>query len=401
MKKFNPNEARIETASALDTVMQAGMAKCYGAYVGLDVHKETISVAVALAGREEPQWRGEMAHTVKAVGKLIERLSKEFDGQVLLFCYEAGPCGYGLYRQILEAGHECEVVAPSLIPTKSGERVKTDRRDALKLARYLRAGDLTAVWVPDEEQEAVRDLCRARGDMKSQERKAQQQLNAFVLRHGHHWPARKKRWTAAHFNWMEELTFAHDWQQVVLQEYIEAVKAASARVADMMAQMERVLPQWRLASVVHSLMALRGIDKLSAMTLLAELGDISRFQSPRQLMAYLGLVPGEHSSGARRRLGAITLTGNRHARRTLIESAWSYRFAPRQTAHLKRKAANASQQAKAIGWRAQKRLCGRYRTLTQGGKNTKLVCVAIARELVGFVWDIVRQEMLRLRGAPA
>ena len=401
MKKFNPDEVRIETASALDTVMEAGMAKCYGAYVGLDVHKETISVAVALAGREEPQWRGEMAHTVKAVGKLLERLSKEFDGQVLLLCYEAGPCGYGLYRQILEAGHECEVVAPSLIPTKSGERVKTDRRDALKLARYLRAGDLTAVWVPDEEQEAMRDLCRARGDMKSQERKAQQQLNAFVLRHGHHWPARKKRWTAAHFNWLEELTFAHDWQQVVLQEYIEAVKAASARVADMMAQMERVLPQWRLASVVHSLMALRGIDKLSAMTLLAELGDISRFQSPRQLMAYLGLVPGEHSSGARRRLGAITLTGNRHARRTLIESAWSYRFAPRQTAHLKRKAANASQQAKAIGWRAQKRLCGRYRTLTQTGKNTKLVCVAIARELVGFVWDIVRQEMPRLRGAPA
>ncbi len=401
MKKSNPDEVRIETASALGTVMEAGMAKRYGAYVGLDVHKETMSVAVALAGREEPQWRGEMAHTVKAVGKLIERLSKEFDGQVLLFCYEAGPCGYGLYRQIVEAGHECEVVAPSLIPKKAGERVKTDRRDALKLARYLRAGDLTAVWVPDEEQEAMRDLCRARGDMKSQERKAQQQLNAFVLRHGHHWPRGKKRWTVAHFNWLEALTFAHDWQQVVLQEYIEAVKAASARVADMMGQMERVLPQWRLASVVHSLMALRGIDKLSAMTLLAELGDISRFQSPRQLMAYLGLVPAEHSSGARRRQGAITLTGNRHARRTLIESAWSYRFAPRQTAHLKRKAANASQQAKAIGWRAQKRLCGRYRTLTQAGKNTKLVCVAIARELVGFVWDIVRQEMPRLRGAAA
>lgn len=401
MKKFNAEEARIETASALGVMQEAGRHKRYEAYVGLDVHKETIAVAIARFGRDHPAYRGEIAHTRKAVGKHIERLSKEFDGQVLLFCYEAGPCGYGLYRQILEAGHECEVVAPSLIPTKSGERVKTDRRDALKLARYLRAGDLTAVWVPDEEQEAMRDLCRARGDMKSQERKAQQQLNAFVLRHGHHWPARKKRWTAAHFNWLEELTFAHDWQQVVLQEYIEAVKAANARVADMMGQMERVLPQWRLASVVHSLMALRGIDKLSAMTLLAELGDISRFQSPRQLMAYLGLVPGEHSSGARRRLGAITLTGNRHARRTLIESAWSYRFAPRQTAHLKRKAANASQQAKAIGWRAHKRLCGRYRTLTQTGKNTKLVCVAIARELVGFVWDIVRQEMPRLRGAPA
>jgi transposase len=400
MKKFNAETAQVETASVLKVVQEAEP-KRYAVYVGLDVHKETIAVAIARAGREEPQYRGEIAHTGKAVGKLIERLSKEFDGQVILFCYEAGPCGYGLYRQILEAGHECEVVAPSLIPKKAGERVKTDRRDALKLARYLRGGDLTAVWVPDEEQEAMRDLCRARGDMKSQERKAQQQLNAFVLRHGHHWPAGKSRWTATHFNWLQELKFAHDWQQVVLQEYIEAVKAASRRVADMMGQMERVLPQWRLAPVVNSLTALRGIDKLSAMTLLAELGDISRFASPRQLMAYLGLVPGEHSSGVRRRQGAITLTGNRHARRTLIESAWAYRFAARQTAHLRRKSANASDGAKSIGWRAQKRLCGRYRTLTQAGKNTKLVCVAIARELVGFIWDIVRQEMPRVKGVAA
>jgi transposase len=401
MKEFNAEEVRVETASALESVLEAEQAKRYGAYVGLDVHKETIAVAVALPGRTEPQSRGEIRHTRKAVGKLIERLSKEFEGRVLLLCYEAGPCGYGLYRQILGAGHACEVVAPSLIPKKAGERVKTDRRDALKLARYLRGGDLTAVWVPDEEQEAMRDLCRARGDMKSQECKARQQLNAFVLRHGHHWPANKTRWTATHYNWLESLKFTHDWQQVVLQEYIDAVKAASWRVAALMGQMQRVLPQWRLAPVVDGLTALRGIDKLSAMTLLAELGDISRFQSPRQLMAYLGLVPGEHSSGGRRRQGAITLTGNSHARRTLVESAWSYRFPARQTAHLKRKAARASDEAKDIGWRAQKRLCGRYRTLTQAGKNTKLVCVAIARELVGFVWAIVRQEMPKLKGAAA
>ena len=401
MKQFNAKQAQVETVSALQRVQAAGKQENYVAYVGLDVHKETIVVALAHPGREEPVYWGEIAHKRQAVRKLIDRLSKEYGGQLLQFCYEAGPCGYGVYRQILDAGHECEVVAPSLIPKKAGERVKTDRRDALKLARYLRAGDLTAVWVPDEEQEAMRDLCRARGDMKSQERKAQQQLNAFVLRHGHHWPANKKRWTAAHFNWLEELTFAHDWQQVVLQEYINAVKAASGRVADMMGQMERVLPQWRMAPVVNSLTALRGIDKLSAMTLLAELGDISRFQSPKQLMAYLGLVPGEHSSGARRRQGAITLTGNRHARRTLIESAWSYRFPARQTAHMRRKAANASDTAKTIGWRAQKRLCGRYRTLVQTGKNTKLVCVAIARELAGFIWDIVRQEIPLLKGAVA
>ena len=399
MREFNAEQVQIETTSALEAVQEASKPKRYAVYVGLDVHKETIAVAIARPGREEPAYRGEIAHTPKAVGRLIKRLSAEFEGQLLLFCYEAGPCGYGLYRQILETGHGCEVVAPSLIPKKAGERVKTDRRDALKLARYLRGGDLTAVWVPDEEQEAMRDLCRARDDMKSQERKARQQLNAFVLRHGHHWPGNKKRWTATHFNWLEELRFAHDWQQVVLQEYINAVKAAGQRVADMMGQMQRVLPQWRLAPVVHSLTALRGIDQLSAMTLLAELGDISRFHSPRQLMAYLGLVPGEHSSGARRRQGAITLTGNRHARRTLIESAWSYRFPARQTAHMRRKAANASDEAKAIGWRAQKRLCGRYRTLTQAGKNTKLVCVAIARELAGFLWDIVRQEMPKLKEA--
>ena len=390
MTECNARVLGVETVSALESVLEAGKPNRHGAYVGLDVHKETIAVAVALPGREAPQSRGEIRHTRKAVGKLIERLSEEFDGQLLLFCYEAGPCGYGLYRQVLEAGHECEVVAPSLIPHKAGVAERADRRDARKLARYLRSGELTAVWVPDEEQEAMRDLCRARADMKSQERKAQQQLNAFVLRHGHHWPGDKTRWTAAHFNWLEELRFAHDWQQVVLQEYIEAVKAARERVAEMMQQMQRVLPQWRLAPVVDALTALRGIDQLSAMTLLAELGDISRFDSPRQLMAFLGLVPGEHSSGGRRRQGAITLTGNRHARRTLVESARSYRFPARQT---------APEQAKAIGWRAQKRLCGRYRKLAEAGKNTKLVCVAIARELVGFVWDIVRQEMPRLKAA--
>jgi transposase len=401
MKEFNAEPAQVKTASALNTVQETSTAKEYAVYIGLDVHKETISVAIARPGRDAPEYREEISHTRKTVEKLIGRLSREFDGALMLFCYEAGPCGYGLHRQILGAGHDCEVVAPSLIPKKSGERIKTDRRDALKLARLQRAGELTGIWVPDEEQEAMRDLCRARNDMKSQERKASQQLNAFVLRHGHHWPSGKTRWTAAHYNWLESLKFTHDWQQVVLQEYIDAVKAASTRVAEMMGQMLRVLPQWRMAPVVDALTALRGIDKLSAMTLLAELGDISRFQSPKQLMAYLGLVPGEHSSGGRRRQGAITLTGNAHARRTLVESAWSYRFPARQTAHLKRKAAAASDEAKAIAWRAQKRLCGRYRTLTQAGKNTKLACVAIARELAGFIWDIVCTEMPRLRAMAA
>jgi transposase len=379
-----------QTVAALD---RAAAWNRYGAFVGLDVHKDTIAVAIALPGRDEPAYRGEIKHEPKALKRWLQRLSDEFGGAVLLFCYEAGPCGYGLYRRLIEAGHDCQVVAPSLIPKKAGERVKTDRRDALKLARLLRSGDLTAVWVPDTEQESMRDLTRARDDMKGQERKARQQLNAFLLRQGHHWPSGKKRWTRIHFNWLESISFEQPWLQVVLQEYIDAVKAATQRVKDLTDQLLRALPNWSLAPVVEALVALRGIDKLAATVLLAELGDISRFDSPKQLMAYLGLVPSEHSTGSRRRQGGITLTGNRHARRMLVECAWSYRFPARQTMHLKRKAKNASEAAKAIAWRAQKRLCGRYRQLTQAGKNVKLVCVAIARELVGFIWDIVRQTM--------
>ena len=393
MKEFTSERARKQTAAARGSATGEGAGDYHALYVGLDVHKDSIAIAVAWPGRGEPEYRGEIANKPKTVAKLVQRLSEECGGGVVLFCYEAGPCGYGLCRQIMQTGHDCQVVAPSLIPRKPGERIKTDRRDALKLSRQLRSGDLTAVWVPDQEQEAMRDLTRARGDMKAQQLKARQQLNAFVLRHGHHWPSNKNRWTQSHYNWVESLKFEHPWQQVVLQEYIDAVKAASQRVADITEQMMGALAQWSLKPVVESLVALRGIDKVAAIVLLAELGDISRFDSPRQLMAYLGLVPSEHSTGKRRRQGAITLTGNSHARRMLVESAWSYRFPARQTMHLKRKAVNASQQAKAIAWRAQKRLCGRYRRLIQAGKNQKLVCVAIARELVGFIWDVVRHEM--------
>jgi len=399
MKQLNANTTTLHTSASPDAIfapVQTAIASDYGAYIGLDVHKDTIAIAIAEPGREAPIYEGEIAHTPKKVTRLLTRLSQRYDGEVLQFVYEAGPCGYGLQRQLLASGHEAQVIAPSRIPKAPGERIKTDRRDAVKLARLARSGDLTPVWVPDTEQEAMRDLTRARGDMKAQERKARQQLNAFVLRHGHHWPKGKTRWSQTHYNWLESLRFEHDWQQVVLQEYVDATKAATQRVADMTAQMERALPQWALAPVVEALVALRGIDKVAAMVLLAELGDISRFDSPRQLMAFLGLVPSEHSSGNRRRQGGITLTGNSHARRILVESAWSYRFPARQTMHLKRKAAGAPAEAKAIAWKAQKRLCGRYRDLTRAGKNTKLVCVAVARELVGFIWDIVCRIMPRL-----
>lgn len=398
MKKCNAKQSIVDSATALGTVSrQAAAAKHYGAYIGLDVHKATIAIAVAEPGRDKSYYWGEVANTSKAVNKLVARLSEAFSGEVLLFCYEAGPCGYQLYHHLLTSGHDCQVVAPSQIPQKAGDKIKTDRRDALKLAQYSRSGDLTAVWVPDREQEAMRDLTRAREDMKAQQLKARQQLNAFVLRHGHHWPANKTRWTQSHFNWLESLRFSHPWHQIVLQEYVNAVKSATQRVADMMALILNALPSWSLAPIVDSLVALRGIDKLSAITVLAELGDISRFDNPKQLMAFLGLVPSEHSTGSRRRQGAITLTGNGHARRVLVESAWTYRFPARQTAHLKRKAVHATDAAKTTAWRAQKRLCTRYRTLIQAGKNQKVVCVAIARELVAFIWSIVCEEMPRLK----
>lgn len=398
MKEFTADPTSITKASVavLNNAKDQNPVKHYGAFIGLDVHKESIVVAIALPGREPGEYHKEIANKPKSVEKLVRSLSERFAGEVLLFCYEAGPCGYPLYHQLVALGHDCQVVAPSQIPQKPGDQVKTDRRDAVKLAQFLRSGDLTAVWIPDNEQEAMRDLTRARCDMKAQEIKAKQQLNAFVLRHGHHWPGNRTRWTKTHLNWLEDLRFSHDWQQVVLQEYIDAVKAATQRVADISGQIERALPHWSMAPIVASLVALRGIDKLAAVILLSELGDISRFEHPKQLMAFLGLVPSEHSSGSRRRQGGITRAGNGHARRVLVESAWCYRFTARQTAHLKRKAVGASDHARSVAWRAQKRLCGRYRHLIESGKNQKVVCIAVARELVAFIWDIVCYETKQL-----
>lgn len=306
-----------------------------GIYVGLDVHKETIAVAVARPGRAEPEYHGEIANAPEAVRKLVKRLSPH--GEVLNICYEAGPCGYGLQRRLSAMGHRCEVVAPSLIPRKAGQRLKTDRRDALMLARLHRSGELTAVWVPDEEQEAMRDLTRAREDMAAQALKARQQLSAFLLRHGCIYDG-KSRWTQTHFGWLQTLKFASPVQQIVFEEYVDAVKAAQRRVVALEEQMRIALTDWTLRTVVEALMALRGVSLITAMTILAELGDITRFDSPRQLMAYLGIVPSEHSSGGSRRQGGITRTGNGHVRRVLVESAWSYRFVARKTRCIEQRA---------------------------------------------------------------
>ena len=358
----------------------------YSAYVGLDIHKDAIAVAVALPGREEPTYRGEIKNDRKSLLRLIARLSP--NGEVVSFCYEAGPCGYGVYREITKTGHHCTVVAPSLIPRRPGERVKTDRRDALMLARLHRAGELKAVWVPGEEQEAMRDLTRAREDMKAIELQARQRLAAFLLRHDRIYRLGSSRWTQRYFRWLEEQRFADPVQQVVFQEYIDTVTAARHRVATLEEQMREALSRWSLRPVVEALVALRGVDMITAMTVLAELGDLTRFDSPRELMSFLGLVPSERSSGGRRRGGGITKTGNGHARRVLVEAAWSYRFPARKTAHLRRKASAAPPAAQAIAWAAQKRLCGRYRHLYHAGKAKCHITTAVARELVGFIWAI-------------
>ncbi len=366
----------------------------FSKYVGLDVHAETIAVSVADAGGGEPRYYGEIANRPGAVAGLVKKFSEP--GQRLSFCHEAGPCGYGLYRQITVLGHRCDVVAPSLIPTKPGERVKTDRRDANKLSRLHRAGELTPVWVPGPEQEAIRDLTRAREDLKSLERRAKQRLGALLLRHGKRYRAGQKKWTQRYFAWLEQVKFDSEVQQIVFQEYVDTVTHLQGRVQALEVEMERALSGWSLAPVVEALMALRGVQLISAMTLMAELGDITRFDSPRQLMGYLGLVPSEHSSGRRQRRGAITKAGNAHARRTLVESAWSYRFPARKTAHLQRRARQTSEPVQAIAWTAQKRLCGRYRRLSERGKLPVQVCVAVARELAGFIWAIACE----VRGRP-
>ena len=360
----------------------------FSKYIGMDVHKETIAVAVAEANREEPRYLGEIANRPEDVRRLLKRLGDA--GERLRFCYEAGPCGYGLYRQIVAAGHACAVVAPALIPRKPGERVKTDRRDSLSLARLDRSGDLTAVWVPGPEQEAMRDLSRAREDMKTLDKQTRQRLSAFLLRQGRNF-AGKQRWTQAHFRWIELQKMDSAAQQIVLEEYVEAVRAGQARTAALQEQLLEAADGWSLGAAAEALTALRGVDRTAAITLLAELGDVSRFENPRELMGYVGLTPSEHSSGGRRRQGGLTKAGNAHARRMLVECAWAYRFPARKTARIERRTERAPAAIRALSWKAQKRLCGRFHRLTARGKRSTLVVAVIARELTGFIWAVVRE----------
>jgi transposase len=357
-------------------------------YVGLDVHKDTIAVAVAEAGkRGEVREHGKIPNTPAALKTLAAKLSP--GASELRFCYEAGPCGYGIHRQLAAAGHECAVVAPSLIPRKPGERIKTDRRDAIILAKLHRAGELTPVWVPDQTHEAIRDLVRARLAAVRTLRQARQQLSGFLLRHGHHY--NRPAWTLMHRRWLAGLKFEQAVHHIVLEDCIAAVEAATARRDRLEAQIEAVLPGWSIAPVVRALQALRGVALVAAATLVAELGDLTRFANPRQLMAYLGLVPSEHSSGRTRRQGGITKAGNGAARRILIEAAWSYRFPARIGREQLLRQEGLAKPIRDTAWKAQERLCRRYRKLARAGKLPTVITAAIARELSGFVWAIAKQ----------
>jgi transposase len=357
-------------------------------YVGLDVHKDSIVVAVAVGGlRGEVREYGRIANTSAALDRLLRKLGG--DGMTLRFCYEAGPCGYGIQRRLSARGHECVVVAPSLIPKRAGDRVKTDRRDAASLAKLHRAGELTAVWVPDAQHEAMRDLVRARLDAVHALRRARQQLSGFLLRQGCHYG--RPAWTKLHRRWLAGLKFAQAVHHLVLEDYIAAVEAAAARRDRLTGQIEAMLPDWTLAPVVAALQTMRGMALVNAATLIAELGDLSRFANPRQLMAYLGLVPSEYSSGASIKRGGLTKAGNRAARRLLIEAAWCYRFPARVSRELLLRQEEQPKPIREIAWKAQLRLCARYRRLARTGKPANIVTTAIARELAGFVWAIARQ----------
>ena len=358
-------------------------------FIGLDVHKKTITIAIADSGRQnKPRVYGAIANDLDAVDKFCRKMVST--ASRLYFVYEAGPCGYGLYRHLTAKGFDCMVAAPSLIPKKSGDRVKTDRRDAAKLAQLHRAGELTAVYVPDPQDEAMRDLSRARHDAVSATQKAKQRLKAFLLRNRIVYSGRCA-WSKAYFRWLADIAMAYPAQQVTLQEYIDAVHEGLQRVDRLTDQIRQLVPGWRLAPVVSALQAARGVSVVVAVTLLSELGDLSRFQRPSQLMAHLGLVPSEHSSGESTKRGGITKTGNRHARRVLVEAAWAYRMPARVSGLLLKRQQGVPEQVCRIAWNAQLRLCTRYRRLAARGKLKKKVVTAIARELRAFLWAMAKQ----------
>jgi transposase len=357
-------------------------------FIGLDVHADTIAVAVAESSGEVRSL-GVIPNRLESIRKMVHKVGPV---QHLRACYEAGPTGYVLYWQLSQLGVACEVIAPSLVPTKAGDRVKTDRRDAEKLARCYRAGELTAVWVPDAAHEALRDLVRAREAAKKDQLKARHRLGKFLLRHGRR-PEGMKAWTKQYLEWIgSHVHFEQPALEATLQDYRDEVKHVAERIAKLEKAIDEAVSQAAPSTraVIEALQALRGVAQTTAATLVSELGSLVRFESPRQLMGYSGLVAREHSSGNRIQRGGITKTGNAHLRRVLVEAAWAYQHRPNVTGYLLRrqKSLALSDEVKEIAWKAQYRLNKRYKAMDARGKNKNQIVTALGRELLGFIWAI-------------
>lgn len=359
-------------------------------YVGLDVHKDTIVIAVAEQGRSAAFDVGKFPSDWESLRKRLEKLA---DGFTLKLCYEAGPTGFELHRRLVEAGYDSQVIAPSLIPTKPGERIKTDTRDAAKLATCLRAGVLTPVYVPDTDTEALRDLERARTAAKNAETTCKHQLGKFLLRHGRRWE--QSNWTLAHMAWVRKQSFDHEAQRRVLRHYIKTLEDATERVNALTKDIEELVAVSTLAPLVTALQSMRGVATISSVVIAAEIGDLRRFDKPGAFMSYLGLVPSEHSSGKRTQRGSITKTGNKHVRRILIEAAWHCLKPAKMSRALRARNALVSDEVSKIAWKAQKRLHRKFQHLMlEKGKAPQVAVVAVARELAGFLWAIAQEDRL-------
>ena len=363
-------------------------------FIGLDTHKISTEVAYSRDGREHlEQHFGKIATTKNTITKLARQFQSKFPNATLHFVYEAGPCGYWLYRLLTSLGHCCYVVAPSLIPVKAGDKIKTDKRDALKLARLLKNADLTPIYVPEPEDEAIRDLSRARERAMNDLKNAKLQLKALLLRNNIRYSA-PENWSLKHLRWLSELIFPHPSQQIVIQEYLQTVMERIARLERLDNELLHQVKNWRYYPVVKAIQALRGIKLIVATGVIAELGDLTRFDHPRKLMAYLGLVPSEHSSGEHRRTGPITRCGNGRARRLLVEGAHAYRYTAKVSTELQTRHEGLPKEIIDIAWKAQLRLCRRYDRLMHRGKHRNVVVTAIAREMIAYIWAISREVVL-------
>ncbi|BFT68957.1 IS110 family transposase [Paenibacillus sp. P36] len=355
-------------------------------FIGLDVSKDKISVAVADAGRDEPRFVGHFPHKLEFVKKIMRQLG---NAENLEVCYEAGPTGYVLFHWLTALGITCKVIAPSLIPVRTGDQIKTDKRDALRLATLFRAGELTAVHVPTPEQEALRDLVRSREDAKEDlHRDRQRVLKLLLRRQISHPPAIKNRWTRNYREWLTSLKWERESDQLMFQEYLQAIHESESRLQRLEASIIQYAQKGALGPVVKALQVLKGVAIISALTLVAEIGCFTRFRNPAMLMAYLGLVPREHSTGLSTRRGSITKAGNRGVRRTLVESSWSYRHKPSIGRELRKRMEGQEGELLAVSWRAQIRLNSKYCKLVYRGKESNVAVTAVARELVGFIWEI-------------